>query len=49
MVIVDLQSNVVREGPLFEGIWVPSFDDAGRLGYGALAGREIWWKVLDVD
>jgi hypothetical protein len=49
MVIVDLQGKVVAEGPLFDAIWAPSFDEAGRLGYGALAGREIWWKVLVID
>lgn len=49
MVISDLKGNVVREGPLFDEIWEPSFDVEGRLGYGALEGREIWWKTLVVD
>ena len=49
MVIVDLSGHVVREGPLFDEIWTPAFDQAGRLGYGALKGRELWWKTLVVD
>jgi len=46
MVIVDLQGKVVREGPQFVEIWAPSFDEDGLLGYGALDGNEIWWKVF---
>jgi len=49
MVIVDLQGKVLHEGPQFVEIWKPSFDEAGRLGYGALAGNEIWWKVLNLE
>lgn len=46
MVIIDLEGKVVTEGSLFKEIWTPSFDETGRLGYGALHEREIWWKVL---
>jgi hypothetical protein len=23
--------------------------DGRRVGYGALVGRELWWKVIDLD
>lgn len=49
MVVSDLKGNMVQEGPLFDEIWQPSFDTAGRLGYAALAGNEVWWKVLSVE
>lgn len=49
MVIADLKGKSVREGPMFDEIWQPFFDAEGRLGYGALNGKEIWWKVLAAD
>jgi hypothetical protein len=46
IVIADFTGREVQQGPLFKEIWSPSFDAEGNLGYGALDGSEIWWKVM---
>lgn len=46
VVVADLEGNVLREHPHYNGVWDVSFaPDGSFVAYGVKKGNELWWKV----
>jgi|GEM_PF-6130439 len=46
LVVSDLKGKIVRQHATYDMVFQPFFSDDGKsVGYGALVGNELWWKV----